>query len=51
MSEVQALGLAAVPARSGVRRLRDNPAAAGAVMVLAALTLLSIVGPDFSPYS
>ena len=51
MSEAQAVGLVAVRARSGVRRLRDKPAAVGAAVVLAALALLAIFGPWLSPYS
>ncbi|HEY2036644.1 MAG TPA: ABC transporter permease subunit [Steroidobacteraceae bacterium] len=51
MSEAQALGLGAAPARYRVRRLRDNRVAVGAAAVLAALVLLAIFGPYLSPYS
>ena len=51
MSEAQALGSGAVRPRSGVRRLRDNPAAVGAMVMLAALALLAVAGPWLSPYS
>ena len=51
MNEAQALGLGPVPARSGVRRLRQNRAAVAAAVVLMALALLAIFGPWLSPYS
>ena len=51
MNEAQAVGLGLVRARSGIRRLWDNPPAAAAVVVLAALALLAIFGPWLSPYS
>jgi len=51
MSEAQALGLGALRARPGLRRLRDNRMAVAAAVVLAALTLLAIFGPWLSPYS
>jgi oligopeptide transport system permease protein len=51
MSEAQALGLGAAPARYRVRRLRDSRVAVGAAAVLAALVLLAIFGPCLSPYS
>lgn len=52
MSEAQALGSAAPPgAPSAVRRLRESRAAVGAAAVIAALTLLALLGPRLSPYS
>ena len=51
MNEAQAIGLGPLPARSGVRRLRQNRAAVGAAVVLMALALLAIFGPWLSPYS
>ena len=51
MSEARALGSPAARTRSGARRLRDEPAALGAAVVLAALALLAIFGPWLSPYS
>ena len=53
MSEAQAFGLAPVPApaRSGVRRLRQNRAAVAAAVVIAALALLAVFGPGLSPYT
>lgn len=51
MIETQALDLAPVAARYGVRRLRQNRAAVAAALVIAALALLAIVGPWLSPYS
>lgn len=51
MNEAQAIGSGRVPARSGVRRLRQNRAAVGAAVALTALALLAIFGPWVSPYS
>jgi oligopeptide transport system permease protein len=51
MNEAQALGSGALQARRGVRRVRDQPAVVGAVLVLAALALLALFGPWLSPYS
>ncbi|HWF99278.1 MAG TPA: ABC transporter permease subunit [Steroidobacteraceae bacterium] len=52
MSEAQALAPTPVRARSGGRRrLRQNRAALGAAVVLAALVLLAILGPWLSPYA
>jgi oligopeptide transport system permease protein len=48
---IEAQALAALPARAGVRRLRQNRAALAAAAVLAALALLAIAGPWLSPYS
>src|SRR5512146_1441936 len=51
MTEAQALGLDPAPPASGVRRLRQNRAAVGAAVIIAALALLAIFGPWLSPYS
>jgi oligopeptide transport system permease protein len=51
MSEAGALGIARPPTRSGVRRLRQNPLAVGAAMLIVALALLALFGPWLSPYS
>ena len=51
MSEAQALGLPPVRARSGVRRLQQNPTAVAAAAVIAALALFAIFGPWLSPYA
>jgi len=51
MIEAQALGVSAVGAPSGVRRLRENRVAVGAAVVLAGLALLAAFGPWLSPYT
>jgi oligopeptide transport system permease protein len=51
MSEAQAPGSGRPSARSGVRRLRQNPVAVGAAMLIGALVLLALLGPSLSPYS
>jgi len=51
MIETRALAATSPPARSGVRRLRENPAALAAAAIIVALAVLAVVGPWLSPYS
>ena len=51
MIEAQVLGVSAVGAPSGVRRLRENRVAVSAAVVLAGLALLAAFGPWLSPYT
>jgi len=51
MSEMQALAVRPVRARSGVRRLRENRVAVGAAVGIAVLALLALFGPWLSPYT
>ncbi len=51
MIEAQTLVSTPVPARSSVRRLRENRAAVAAAVFIAVLALLAIAGPWLSPYS
>lgn len=51
MIEAQALGPSPMPARPGVRRLRQNRTAVVAAGVIIGLALLAVVGPWLSPYS
>ena len=51
MSEMQALAMRPVRARSGVRRLRENRVAVGAAVGIAVLALLALFGPWLSPYT
>jgi oligopeptide transport system permease protein len=51
MIEARALASTPVPARSGVRRLRENRTALTAAVIIVALASLAIFGPWVSPYS